>query len=279
MVQQAPTPTIVAPEAFRGIPGVLVGAYRAAAKTLATEKPGCGITWFLLAGVGRIESDHAQGGAVDATGRMKPTLVGPQLDGAGNFAEIRDSDGGLWDGDKTYDRALGPMQFLPGTWRLFGRDGNGDGTPDPQNVHDATLAAATYLCASGGDLRVRNGLLSAVFAYNRSWDYVTSVLTWAGIYAGLPAEAFASPTPTPTPTLASTGAPSPKSTKSPRPASPRAAPPRPTSSPSAPRSAAPTPTVAPTPPPTQPPTPTPTASAPAGSEPVPAPDTLPASDG
>jgi len=42
-------------------------------------------------------------------------------------AVVVDSDGGALDGDARYDRATGPMQFLPGTWRSIGADGNGDG--------------------------------------------------------------------------------------------------------------------------------------------------------
>ncbi len=46
----------------------------------------------------------------------------------------------------TYDRAVGPMQFLPGTWGRWGSDGDRDGVSDPQDVDDAALAAARYLC-------------------------------------------------------------------------------------------------------------------------------------
>ena len=206
VIEQAPAPVLIAFDAEFDIPGAVVGAYRTAAELMAKENPGCGLNWFLLAGIGRIESDHAQGGALDATGGMTEPFVGPLLDGTGTFAEIRDSDAGLWDGDKKYDRALGPMQFLPGTWRTYGRDADGDGTPDPQNIHDSTLAAAHYLCASGADLRTRDGLLRAVFSYNRSWEYVTNVLTWAGVYSGLKLGDL-TPRPTPSAPAAPTATP------------------------------------------------------------------------
>jgi hypothetical protein len=222
----APAPYVVSSGASRAIPPQVLAAYRAAARTLAGEQPSCHLPWALLAGIGRIESDHADNGALDATGRAVPPIVGPKLDGTGNFARISDTDRGLWDGDKKYDRAIGPMQFLPDTWRGVGRDGNGDGVPDPENVFDAALGAATYLCAGGGDLATRTGLLAAVFRYNRSWEYVSMVLTWAGIYAGaLPTVA---PTATPTPSAGPSAHPStaPVSTPKPLPSRP-AVPPAP----------------------------------------------------
>jgi len=223
----APTSTPAAPYvvgagASRTIPPQVLAAYQAAARTMATEQSSCHLPWALLAGIGRIESGHAEGGNLDATGRARTPIIGPKLDGTGNFARIMDSDGGLWDGDPKYDRAVGPMQFLPDTWRGVGRDANGDGTPDPENINDAALGAAVYLCAGGGDLATRNGLLAAVYRYNRSWEYVSMVLTWAGIYAGaLPTVAI---TPTPTPSTAPTGKPSkhPSTGPTPQPTTPTA---------------------------------------------------------
>ncbi len=177
----AASPALVA--GSRGIPAAVLAAYQKAAGTMSVEQPSCHLTWPILAGIGRIESGHARGGDVDAYGTTNSRIVGPALDGAGNFALIRDSDDGEWDGDTTYDRAVGPMQFLPGTWLGSGRDGNGDGKSDPNNVVDAALASATYLCSGGGDMFARDDLLGAVFRYNRSWEYVSNVLTWAGVYA------------------------------------------------------------------------------------------------
>jgi hypothetical protein len=238
-----PAPYVVSAGTSRGIPVQVLAAYRGAATTMAKDQPSCHLPWALLAGIGRIESDHANNGNLDAAGRAITPIVGPKLDGTGHFARILDSDNGLWDGDKKYDRAVGPMQFLPDTWRGVGRDGNGDGVPDPENINDAALGAATYLCAGGGDLSTRNGLLAAVYRYNRSWEYVSMVLTWAGIYAGALPTAI---TPTPTPTVTPSAAPTTKPTGTP----------------------APQPTTAPvsTPAPTHP-APTPTPSAPAHTDP------------
>jgi len=101
----------------RGIPARVLEAYRAAAARLAAEQPGCGVPWELIAAIGRVESGHGTfgGAAVMADGRIAPEIIGLRLDGAGPVAEIRDTDGGLLDRDTVYDRAVGPMQFIPGT--------------------------------------------------------------------------------------------------------------------------------------------------------------------
>ena len=101
------------------------------------------------------------------------------------MASIPDSDGGRWDGDTTWDRAVGPMQFIPTTWRSLGRDGNGDRVADPNNLFDAAVSAAGYLClGGGGDLSDPARLRQAVYGYNHSWAYVDAVLGWARLYQG-----------------------------------------------------------------------------------------------
>src|SRR5215213_4553989 len=125
-------------------------AAEAAAGAGATSTPAA---WAVLAGGGRIESNHGLFGGpatrFSPGGTVSPRITGPPLDGNG-VASIADSDGGRWDGDTTWDRAVGPMQFIPTTWRSLGRDGNGDGVADPNNLFDAAVAAAGYLCLSGG---------------------------------------------------------------------------------------------------------------------------------
>ena len=113
---------------------------------------------------------------------MNP-ILGPVLNGVGDVAAIPDTDGGRWDGDTTWDRAVGPMQFIPSSWAVWGRDGDGDGSADPSDVDDAAMATASYLCAGGRDLRDEKDRRSAVFSYNHSWDYVDLVLAWADAYA------------------------------------------------------------------------------------------------
>ncbi|WP_152185186.1 lytic transglycosylase domain-containing protein [Segeticoccus rhizosphaerae] len=181
-VLEGTAPTDI-PSSALGIPGTVLAAYHQAADETARTDPTCGVPWWLLAGIGRIESGHASGGRVDSHGNTLGRILGPRLDGsmAGN-AVIHDSDGGAFDGDPHYDRAVGPMQFLPGTWAGVRADGNGDGIADPNNVYDATLGAARYLCSGGADLRTPSGLASAVLRYNHSMDYVRSVLGWGQAY-------------------------------------------------------------------------------------------------
>src|SRR5215207_9975818 len=153
-VQQPIAPTVITGLAANGIPNVALNAYRVAAARMASAEPSCGIDWSLLAGIGRVESNHGRyGGAVlNSDGTATPRILGPALDGV-QFAYIGDSDGGTWDGDTTYDRAMGPMQFIPTTWRAYAIDADGNGETDPFNINDAALAAANYLCVAGGNLR------------------------------------------------------------------------------------------------------------------------------
>lgn len=160
-----------------GIPGIVLQGYKMAASRLAAEQPQCGLPWFLLAGIGKIESNHAGNGNVDASGTDLTPIYGPALDGhlAGNEV-IKNTDG-------SFARAEGPMQFMPSTWAAWGADGNGDGKKDPQNVFDATYAAGRYLCA--GVTGIMNGAnpVKAVLRYNNSMAYVGMVLAWATAYS------------------------------------------------------------------------------------------------
>jgi membrane-bound lytic murein transglycosylase B len=169
--------------AATGIPARALVAYAAAQLTIAAEQPACGIGWNTLAGIGAIESNHGRhGGAVlGADGISTPRILGPALNGVGNAA-IRDTDAGRWDGDTTWDRAVGPLQFIPDTWRRWGADGNGDGVSDPNQIDDAALAAARYLCASG-PMTDAAGWRAAIFSYNHLDVYVDDVAAAANRYA------------------------------------------------------------------------------------------------
>ncbi|WNM31139.1 lytic transglycosylase domain-containing protein [Streptomyces sp. Li-HN-5-11] len=155
----------------------MFAAYRHAETELARTAPGCLLRWQLLAAIGQVESGQAWGGRVTPDGRTVTPILGPRLDG-GAFAAVRDTDGGAWDGDPVYDRAVGPMQFIPSTWARWGADGNGDGVADPDNVYDAALAAGRYLCAGGRDLSDPAGLDAAILGYNHSEAYLRTVRAW-----------------------------------------------------------------------------------------------------
>lgn len=167
-----------------GIPTRALQAYVKAAVTANRSNPGCGIGWNTVAAVGFVESAHGShgGGGLDPTGHAGGPIVGPSLDGAG-FAAIPDTDGGTLDGDDTWDHAVGPMQFIPSTWRLAGVDGNGDGTADPFNIDDAALSAADYLCSHGRDLTSAQGWTDAIYSYNQSDAYLRKVRSQATAYA------------------------------------------------------------------------------------------------
>lgn len=166
-----------------GIPATVLDAYQKAAAAAARSMPGCHLDWAVLAGIGQIESRHARGGSVAVDGTAVPAIYGPRLDGSTPGTNvIRDTDDGRYDNDTEYDRAVGPMQILPGTFERYGADGNGDGRRDPQNVYDAALTAANYLCAGGRDLARPKDLRRALFAYNNVEEYVRTVLRWIEAY-------------------------------------------------------------------------------------------------
>jgi hypothetical protein len=245
-------------------------AYRAAEASLARSAPGCGLRLQLLAAIGQVESGQARGGRVLPDGTSLSPILGPRLDGNG-FALIRDSDGGAYDGDTVYDRAVGPMQFIPSTWAHWGADGNGDGRADPGNIFDAALAAGRYLCAGGRDLSEPAGLERAVLGYNHSAAYLRTVLAWYAYYLGGHRVVPDNGGPSAGPARSVPAAPEPRRTGGPRPA------------------AAPSPTTAPAPTrptdrPSASPSPRPSATAPADdrepAEPLlPLPDVLPPGDG
>ncbi|MBE8473014.1 lytic transglycosylase domain-containing protein [Streptomyces justiciae] len=164
-----------------GIPATVLDAYKQAAAALQESKPGCNLPWQLLAAIGKVESGQARGGRVTADGTTIDPILGPQLDGNG-FALIPDTDNGVYDGNSTYDQAVGPMQFIPSTWEWAGRDGNDDGKKDPNNIYDAALAAGHYLCRNGWDLSAQADMNRAILSYNNSQDYLHTVLSWLEYY-------------------------------------------------------------------------------------------------
>ncbi|MET7366568.1 lytic murein transglycosylase [Streptomyces sp. NPDC005566] len=176
-----PNPVVAPAWAEAGIPATVFSAYRKAENALGRTDPGCRLPWQLLAAIGKVESGQARGGQVDAGGTTLSPILGPVLNGAG-FANIPDTDGGVYDGDTRYDRAVGPMQFIPSTWAHWGRDGNGDGRKDPDNIFDAALAAGHYLCAGTRNLTVRGDLDRAILSYNHSDTYLRTVLSWLEFY-------------------------------------------------------------------------------------------------
>jgi hypothetical protein len=158
-----------------GIPVSVFSSYLRAADSLAVSAPSCRLTWPVLAGIGRVESNHARNGDVAPNGDMVHPIFGPPLNGSNGTATTRDQNG-------NWVRAVGPMQFLPSTWVKWGADGNGDGRTDPENVFDASLAAGRYLCADSSLLSTSGGLHDALLRYNNSEKYADTVTQWIRAY-------------------------------------------------------------------------------------------------
>jgi hypothetical protein len=105
-----------------------------------------GLPWTVLAAIGTVET--------------------------GNGANVHRSSAG----------ALGPMQFMPSTWAMYGYDANGDGKANIHDPTDSIFSAARYLCAAGAGLGGQS-LDNAIFAYNHAWWYVREVINIANSYA------------------------------------------------------------------------------------------------
>ncbi|WP_243648444.1 lytic transglycosylase domain-containing protein [Agromyces fucosus] len=159
-----------------GIPKRALAAYALAHVTIAQDDAECGLDWATIAAIGAIESKHGSHGTskLDDDGRTTPPIIGPALDGSADVARIDDTDDGALDGDTTWDRAVGPMQFIPSTWHKWGTDANGDGVADPHQIDDAALSTARYLCESG-PMTSSEGWRAAVFSYNHDNDYVDNI--------------------------------------------------------------------------------------------------------
>lgn len=166
------------------------------AELIAREAwPECHLRWNTLAGLGWVETRHGTYNGnwfspshLDDGGYPTPAIVGIPLDGRNGTAEIPDTDGGAVDGDAEHDRAVGPLQFIPETWKRFGSDANGDGVADPNQIDDAAVGAAALLCADGRDMTDPQDWVAAVMSYNASDEYVRRVAAAANSYAiGQPA--------------------------------------------------------------------------------------------
>jgi Transglycosylase SLT domain len=190
IVQALSNPLNPEPSAFalEDIPPALLEQYRLAGLSCP------GLPWTVLAGIGKVESDHGRfGGArLQATGEVTPHILGPLLDGStpGTIAVPLAAGGSPWHDNPSFDRALGPMQFLTDTFRRYGVDGNGDRVASPHNAFDAIHSAAAYLCGPDGEL---TDTREAIYKYNRSEVYVNQVLDYASRYGVAPIYAGADP--------------------------------------------------------------------------------------
>ena len=166
----APPPAVVA-----GVPEPALRAYQDAGGYCT------GLRWELLAGIGSVESSHGTTGGAStdpASREVTPWIFGPRLDGSPGVRALPIGRWlGWWGLTGPWQQAVGPMQFLPGTFTAWAIDADGDGVTNPHDLDDAVMTAANYLCqgADGEIADEREPLLR----YNRSAAYVTDVLAYA----------------------------------------------------------------------------------------------------
>jgi membrane-bound lytic murein transglycosylase B len=156
------------PTTMEGLSTVAYGAYRRSEDLLTAEQPACGLRWELLAAIGKTESNHGWG-RLDSLGNTSPPIIGIPIG--------PDTDRGELDRNPLRDHAVGPMQFIPSTWRRWAADGNGDGIFSIDNIYDQSVAAGRYLCAAAGNLtlKTQEGTVRAILAYNPNLEYLRVV--------------------------------------------------------------------------------------------------------
>ena len=140
-----------------------------------------GLRWQLLAGIGWVESGHGTSGGATLdsdTGEATPWILGPPLDGSPGVLVLSIGQWLDWWGlVGPWQQAVGPMQFLPGTFTTWAVDDDGDGVANPHDLDDAVATAANYLC--GGPEGSISDERTALLRYNNSEDYVSKVLEYA----------------------------------------------------------------------------------------------------
>lgn len=169
----APAPDAAPNGPVAGVPDRALAAYRG-----AVTAAGCpGLRWELLAGIGFVESHHGGAGLDPVTGEVKPWIFGPLLDGthATVALPIRTWNG-WWGLTGAWQRAVGPMQFLPATFSAWATDADGDGVANPHDLDDAAATAARLLCGSAGHIDDERTVL---LRYNHSASYADTVLRYA----------------------------------------------------------------------------------------------------
>ncbi|GLH95503.1 hypothetical protein Pa4123_07750 [Phytohabitans aurantiacus] len=165
------------------VPLVAMQAYGYAELVVAQTNPSCNLKWTTLAAIGKVESNHGRFNATLSTnGQSLPPILGPPLNGQGGTQRILDTDQGQLDGDPTYDKAVGPMQFIPTTWRQHAVDADNDQAKDPNDIDDAALAAGNYLCQGGRNLSDGQSWWNAILSYNDVRPYAQSVFDAANDY-------------------------------------------------------------------------------------------------
>lgn len=163
------------------VPTAALTAYHRGATVMNSAAKECGLQWHLLAAIGRVETEHGHG-RLDDDGLATPALVGAPLNGRHQRPRVRDTDAGQLDGDRRWDRVVGPFRMLPATWSVVAVDADGDGTRNPQDIDDAALGTAVLLCGSKHDLSTREGMRKALRELRSQPGYAATVLGWFDAY-------------------------------------------------------------------------------------------------
>ncbi|WP_089018847.1 lytic transglycosylase domain-containing protein [Micromonospora coriariae] len=167
-----------------GVPPAAMQAYGYAELVLAQTNRSCALSWTTLAAIGQVESGHgtANGARLGQDGKALPQIIGLPLDGRDGRMRIIDTDRGILDQDTSFDRAIGPMQFIPTTWQEIGADADNDGDKDPHDLDDAALAAGNYLCKNNRNLSIAADWWNAILSYNDVRRYAQDVYDTANRY-------------------------------------------------------------------------------------------------
>lgn len=152
-----------------GIPERVLAAYRNAETQTPVLAAGCEVSWTVTAGIWKITANHTNlaGHTLSSDGRVTPPLTHPPSD------------------DSTEER-LGPGGIPASVWSEIGVDGGKDGRVDPQQVDDAALTAAIYLChLTPGGVLDDAGLSVALAGYNPQPGWAERVMAWINYYRSL----------------------------------------------------------------------------------------------
>jgi membrane-bound lytic murein transglycosylase B len=166
------------------IPPRALAAYERAAMVIDLADRSCRLDWQLLAALGKVLTDHGRvgGSQLDEHGVPRPWVLGQRLTGRHGTQRVPDTDSGRFDRDGRLDRAVGPMMLLPSVWSVVSVDGDSDGRRNPQDIDDATLAAAVLLCAGPGDLRNASVRYREIQRFHGGSDYAKDVLLVRAAY-------------------------------------------------------------------------------------------------
>jgi murein DD-endopeptidase MepM/ murein hydrolase activator NlpD len=166
------------PPAVAGIPPRALAAYQAADNYCP------GLRWELVAAIGQVESSHGTSGGAEideTTGVASPPILGPPLDGRPGIQAIPIGPWLDWWGlTGPWEQAVGPMQFRAPTFTAWAVDAEPDGVTNPNDLDDAAMTAANYLCGPQHEVTDEAG---AVRRYNDSAEYLDEVLAIAESYA------------------------------------------------------------------------------------------------